>query len=47
MKPTESYERVEIYSKLKNLLVIVNGIASLALFHYTAYLLYSMYNFLF
>lgn len=45
MKPNEGYERIEIYGKVKQLLTILNGILALALFHYTAYLLYSIYNF--
>jgi len=45
MKPNEAFERTEIYTRLRQTLTVVQGIISLALFHYTAYLLYSIYNF--
>jgi len=45
MKPNEAFERTEIYTRLRQTLTVVQGIISLALFLYTAYLLYLIYNF--
>lgn len=47
MKPTESYEKLEILIKLKQTLLIANAILGIALFHYTAWCIYSIYRFLF
>ena len=47
MKPTESFEKLEILTKLKQTLLIANAILSIGLFHYTAWCAYKVVTFLF
>lgn len=44
---TNDFDKFLIWRHMRHCVIIVNAILSMALFHYGAYLLYSLYKFIF